>query len=324
MILMAPKKKKTMMLLASSFVLLHVVPWLLVCPVLVVAGDATEEHQQQFLRAVMKPEQLIEHERQRELTLSYCETGCDNDQDCQAVSICWKDSGKVPLCCKERGVNSKDVCAPASCDNKPYDPDCDPSKDDSCDNIGVNTCFSGQAKPVPARMVQVGHVLQDVMISNDDNNNNNKRMVVTNIRTVTRNGLYAPLTKDGTLVVAGGILASSYTTLQHPQQQQQQSNNNNKGYVYLSGIGSLEFLQLHQSDVAHLWMRPLRLFCNFAETATTTICHNNNNDVEDGLLPWVDIELGGQLLEFETTKRIPFGQTAARRTAPSIFAVHGK
>lgn len=62
----------------------------------------------------------------------------------------------------------------------------------------------GKSNPIPASSVSVGNKLKNVR---------RESSTVTKIDTVTRNGLYAPLTNDGTLVVNNGIVASAYSTL---------------------------------------------------------------------------------------------------------------
>merc|ERR1712048_346806 len=61
----------------------------------------------------------------------------------------------------------------------------------------------GNREPVPASSIVIGDKLQTIQGPG----------VVTNINRVTRNGIYNPLTVDGTIVVSGGIIASSYSSL---------------------------------------------------------------------------------------------------------------
>mmetsp|Transcript_8757 Transcript_8757/g.12683 ORF Transcript_8757/g.12683 Transcript_8757/m.12683 type:complete len:757 (+) Transcript_8757:168-2438(+) len=66
---------------------------------------------------------------------------------------------------------------------------------------------------VPASLVQVG---DQVLIVNNDNNKDEVVVPVTKITTVIRQGAYAPLTKDGSIVV-NGVYASCYPTLVQDQ-----------------------------------------------------------------------------------------------------------
>ncbi|CAB9528541.1 HintC [Seminavis robusta] len=83
---------------------------------------------------------------------------------------------------------------------------------------------------------------------------------VTNIETVYRQGMYAPITPDGTIVV-NGILTSTYVSI----------------------LGNNEYMQLQQQYTIMSWqtfihvfyMAPIRLAClHYNYHATRGICHN--------------------------------------------------
>ena len=94
--------------------------------------------------------------------------------------------------------------------------------------------------------------------------------LVTKIDYIERRGLYAPLTPDGTIVVSD-VLASNYIA---PQK-------NSSQYVVLpKPIGTLPFLTQH--DIAHGWLAPLRLAC---EWVSSSFCNQHN---EDGMLHYAD------------------------------------
>ncbi|CAB9509687.1 Desert hedgehog protein [Seminavis robusta] len=114
----------------------------------------------------------------------------------------------------------------------------------------------GKAKPIRADTIQVGDILQGI--------SSKQQHVVTEISPAASEGLYAPLTRSGTIVVSNGIVASNYIAMQEKQ-------TNDAGYVNLPGIGPLSFL--HQADVAHMWLSPFRIFCGELE-----VCQSFNAD----------------------------------------------
>lgn len=94
-----------------------------------------------------------------------------------------------------------------------------------------------QAQPVRADSLQVGDSLRG---------QHGKGQIITKIDTVVRQGLYAPFTPEGTVVV-DGIVASSYISLQE-----------GKNFVELKS-GSLP--QLSQHGYVHMGLSPMRLLC---------------------------------------------------------------
>jgi len=62
--------------------------------------------------------------------------------------------------------------------------------------------------PIPAASINVGDRLKSI-----HNHNSRNYCTVTNIVEVTRNGFYYPLTTDGTIVVSGSVIASTYSVL---------------------------------------------------------------------------------------------------------------
>ena len=133
----------------------------------------------------------------------------------------------------------------------------------------------GKRGPVCADTIRVGDLLQTVDGLFQQN--------VTAIYHVTRKGLYAPLTPDGTIVVADGILASNYITVQAKAPTE---------YVELSFLGTLPFL--HQADVVHMWLSPLRMLCigffspESSTTTTNSMCHTYT---KEGMLHYVEVGL---------------------------------
>jgi hypothetical protein len=94
---------------------------------------------------------------------------------------------------------------------------------------------SGKSNPVRADSIQVGDMLRG--------ESGDKK--VTKIRRVKRNGGYAPLTPNGSIVV-DGIVASNYISLQ----------SNAAEYVYFFGAAILSHQQF-----AHMLTSPVRLMC---------------------------------------------------------------
>ena len=89
---------------------------------------------------------------------------------------------------------------------------------------------------------------------------------VSSFKMIQRNGYYAPLTASGTIVV-DGILSSNYVAVQLDSED-----------VHIDG----HILPFTDADVEHLWLSPLRLFCNLIPS---NVCKAHN---ENGMLPYVD------------------------------------
>jgi hypothetical protein len=97
----------------------------------------------------------------------------------------------------------------------------------------------GKMNPVRADSIKVGDVLQGSTM--DESNK-----AVINVGTIQRNGLYAPLTMDGTLLV-DGIKVSSYIGMQEGTSE------------YLELQGGIRVMSLH--SFVHTTLAPLRLLC---------------------------------------------------------------
>ena len=101
--------------------------------------------------------------------------------------------------------------------------------------------------PVPASDISVGDVLVDV---------HGQPRVVVDIRTIVRNGYYAPLTTDGTIVV-NGIVSSTYISASSKQ--------------YLT-IGNTDIISYH--DLLHGLVTPFRFLCSmdYSIIRTSNVC----------------------------------------------------
>merc|ERR1711862_310519 len=101
---------------------------------------------------------------------------------------------------------------------------------------------------------------------------------VTKIQTVTRKGVYAPLTPSGSIVV-NGIVASTYVSMQDHAVE----------YAELSN-GNVKIPFFTQQTACHMGMSPMRMLCM---GVSSSFCEVHD---EDGLMPWV--RLGQVLLEW--------------------------
>merc|ERR1712157_531537 len=121
----------------------------------------------------------------------------------------------------------------------------------------------GKTNPVRADSIQVG----DRLRANDGS------AVVEKIMSVTRNGIYNPLTGSGTIQV-NGITASNYISFQKENDE------------YAEFQGGVEIMSHH--DAAHIAMTPYRFYCT-----TLAIC--DMNDADSGMPYYVSmgIELIG-------------------------------
>jgi len=118
--------------------------------------------------------------------------------------------------------------------------------------------------PVRASSVRIG----DSLATNDG------PVAVSRISTITKNGLYAPLTPHGTLLVSDGIQASCYISVLQ-----------NTDDFFLLADGT-SFLSMH--DGVHLFLAPFRLYCRAAVATLgdrSSACRTYN---ENGLPPYVD------------------------------------
>ena len=132
----------------------------------------------------------------------------------------------------------------------------------------------GKVHPVRADAVKVGDRL--VGVAGGD-------LKVTEIRQVTKTGIYAPLTPSGNIAV-NGILASSYVSLQE----------NANEYAKL---GNTDII-LSQAGMSHLWLSPFRMICTVSGQSYE-ICRRND---DNGLSPWVAV--GFQYVKWGETQNI--------------------
>jgi len=106
-----------------------------------------------------------------------------------------------------------------------------------------------QSTPIPAHSIKVGHVLHT-------SNSGKDGSTVTKISTVEREGIYAPLTTGGTLVV-DGVVASSYVQIKQNHQQ-----------------------LVSDHDIIHLSLSPYRMIC---AGITAKFCDADFLHTEDGM-----------------------------------------
>lgn len=102
---------------------------------------------------------------------------------------------------------------------------------------------NGQDYPIPAKDIQIG---TELLIQNEI------LAKVIDITKVQRNGLYAPLTSDGTIMV-NGIKSSNYYALHEIAP------------IY---VNMLQRLGLSHHMINHLWFSPLRMICKTVSSKT--------------------------------------------------------
>merc|ERR1712176_1108921 len=128
----------------------------------------------------------------------------------------------------------------------------------------------GKTNPVRADSIKAGDILQA-----EDNH-----AVVQSIKSVTRNGIYNPLTGSGTIQV-NGITASNYISFQKENDE------------YAEFQGGVEIMSHH--DAAHVAMTPYRFYC-------TTLANCDNNDANSGMPFYVS--MGIELIEWSKQQHI--------------------
>jgi hypothetical protein len=117
--------------------------------------------------------------------------------------------------------------------------------------------LAGKANPVTAESIQVGDALRTA-----HSNNAVGTSTVTKIVTVEKEGVYAPLTASGNLVVEG-IVASAYVALQETD---------HEDFVFAGG------LRIAHSTLVHWYLAPFRFMCMRGAASLSSICHFYNAD----------------------------------------------
>jgi hypothetical protein len=103
-----------------------------------------------------------------------------------------------------------------------------------------------RSNPIRADAVQVGDILR--------RQDSEAKIRVTRIEKITRNGVYAPFTPSGTIIVQeAGIVASTYISLQESAQEHVQIGN------------GMELYFLSQQNLCHVWMAPYRVYCMYKD-----------------------------------------------------------
>ena len=128
---------------------------------------------------------------------------------------------------------------------------------------------SNKRTPVRADSIQVGETLLTFQTAGEKP----VATLVTKISKIDRPGLYAPLTRDGTILV-NGVVVSNYVAVQ-----------NNDGSVQLAANADQHIvLPLHQADLAHMALSPLRLIC---ESVSPKFCEATFHDSRTGMHKFV-------------------------------------
>lgn len=123
-------------------------------------------------------------------------------------------------------------------------------------HIFVHTA-EGKQKAVPAGTLKVGDILYGADGTHE---------TITKITSVTRDGIYAPLTPSGTIVV-DGIEASTYVNL-----------------FTRGGVGSIKTLYVSEDQVAHIFLAPFRMLCLGVSPILGKVGHN-----EEGMIWFVEL-----------------------------------
>jgi len=157
--------------------------------------------------------------------------------------------------------------------------------------------IAGKRTPVRADSVRVGDVMN---YSDASTNSASVAAVVTNISKVTRRGIYAPLTSDGTVFV-NGIKASTYAII---------SSKSNTNHVEVAGWA---FFGLSEADAIHLALAPLRFLCS---GSTFDICE----EVDEKTKMNTYVAWGIRLIHWVEAQNAIF-QFIVAAIAVSIFAL---
>ena len=126
--------------------------------------------------------------------------------------------------------------------------------------------------PVRADSIQVGDTLVQWKVATSTYD----FAIVKEISKLSRDGLYAPLTPDGTIVV-NDIVASTYVNVQ--------GTTRSPGAEYVELGRRMMVTPLLQSQAIHLWFSPLRLICTHHHSA---FCERHD---EDGMLSYARLGL---------------------------------
>lgn len=128
-------------------------------------------------------------------------------------------------------------------------------------------------EPIPAGSIQVGDILRTISANNDVGEGRR----VTHIKTVIRQGLYAPLTSAGTLVVNNGIVVSTYVDLEEA--------------VFTGHYPWSRLKQGWISKLSHVGISPYRFIC---AKISNKLCHPDYYN--DNGIPYILASLLGLLM----------------------------
>ena len=110
---------------------------------------------------------------------------------------------------------------------------------------------------------------------------------ITKLSSVQKEGLYAPLTAAGSILV-NGLVASTYISHQ-------------EGAPFFVQIGQKGWLELpiSQADIGHIWVTPLRMLCGTSSREMPSYC---SQDETKEFHPWVSF--GMRLIRFGEQQHI--------------------
>jgi hypothetical protein len=127
---------------------------------------------------------------------------------------------------------------------------------------GTHLMFkAGKNDPVEARSIVVGDELQGYF------DGEMKSVVVEQITSISKNGLYNPITSSGTIVV-DGLVTSTYTAV-----------NLSDGSNYIT-IGGYKVMSMH--DFMHMAMIPFKTICmSLSDASFCTVSDGNEHNIYD-------------------------------------------
>lgn len=120
--------------------------------------------------------------------------------------------------------------------------------------------LANQRDPIPAGAVKEGDLLRTV----------GSAVAVTKVKRTVKQGLYTPLTQDGSIVV-NGVIASQYTSFQ--------TNNNDESGAMIK-LGGRVFTGISQHGGMHMALAPVRWMCL---GVSQNLCQSYGDDARHSL-----------------------------------------
>lgn len=159
----------------------------------------------------------------------------------------------------------------------------DPSELQPLELTGNHLVFiEGHANPIRADAVKTNACFVSAVPGNIE------ALCVRDIKRITKQGVYAPLTASGTIVVHDyGILASTYISIQDTTPE------------FVTFENGIELTSLPQQVLCHMWMAPHRLVCLPPFGSSSNFCRGETYD--DKGEPWW-VRFGQDVSDFVDSK----------------------